>query len=141
MVLGPCALLLSVALIEPGWSQAKEQVPAQVIAAETRSERNWQAFWRNHLGDWRGRWTRYTPSGEIKETFATHAFLGQTQSKQKLFRRNTIGMQTDVPSGRSGNTTSKSTVKRMDLPIPPANRCVVLLWTTIHLSQNICLRV
>ena len=69
--LGSCALLFGFAGVDPAQSQANEIALEQVIPGETRSDRNWHAFWRNHLGDWRGRWTRYTPSGEVKETFAS----------------------------------------------------------------------
>ena len=88
MVLGPCALLLGVAMIEPGWSQAKGPVLEQVIPAETRSDRNWQAFWRHHLGHWRGRWTRYTPSGEVKETFASSRLFTADATQTEVVQTN-----------------------------------------------------
>ena len=30
---------------------------------------NWRHFWTHHIGAWRGRWTRYSPGGEILESF------------------------------------------------------------------------
>ena len=70
-VLGPCALLLGVAFVDPATSRETSTALEQIVPSETRSDRNWQAFWRHHLGDWRGRWTRYSPSGEVKETFSS----------------------------------------------------------------------
>ena len=32
-------------------------------------EKNWQNFITKHLRDWHGLWTRYSPSGEIIESF------------------------------------------------------------------------
>ncbi|MDJ0697629.1 DUF3598 family protein [Mastigocoleus sp. MO_188.B34] len=32
-------------------------------------ERNWQNFIANHMRDWHGIWTRYSPTGEIMESF------------------------------------------------------------------------
>ena len=32
-------------------------------------EQNWKNFTANHLRDWHGIWTRYTPEGEVKESF------------------------------------------------------------------------
>ena len=69
--LAPCALLLGVVLVEPVSRQATATALVQIVSAETPSDRNWQAFWRHHLGDWRGRWTRYFPTGELKETFTS----------------------------------------------------------------------
>ena len=87
-VLGPCALWLGVALAEPGWSQAQGPALEQIIPAETRSDRNWQAFWRHHLGDWRGSWTRYTPSGEVKETFASSRLFKANAAQTEVVQTN-----------------------------------------------------
>ncbi len=32
-------------------------------------DQNWKNFTANHLRDWHGIWTRYTPQGEVKESF------------------------------------------------------------------------
>ncbi|NEO44646.1 MAG: DUF3598 family protein [Moorea sp. SIO4A3] len=32
-------------------------------------DQNWKNFTANHLRDWHGIWTRYSPSGEVKESF------------------------------------------------------------------------
>ena len=70
-VLTPFAIWIGVGLVEPVRSQAEGQALQGIPDLTTRSNHNWQALWRHHLGDWRGRWTRYTPSGEVKETFAS----------------------------------------------------------------------
>jgi hypothetical protein len=41
----------------------------------TASTTNWNLFWQHHLGSWIGRWTRYSQTGEIQETFkSTRSF-------------------------------------------------------------------
>ena len=70
-VLTPCALCLCMACLEPGLSQQREATPDQLDSRSTLPNRNWAAFWRHHIGEWKGRWTRYTPSGDVKETFAS----------------------------------------------------------------------
>lgn len=37
--------------------------------ASHRADQNWQYFWDHHLGEWKGRWTRYSPDGTVVETF------------------------------------------------------------------------
>ena len=32
-------------------------------------DKNWKNFTANHLRDWHGIWTRYSPQGEVKESF------------------------------------------------------------------------
>ena len=71
LLLGPWALWLGVAGVEAGWSQSAVSAEEQVRPSKATTERNWHAFWRHHLGEWNGRWTRYTPTGGIKETFAS----------------------------------------------------------------------
>jgi len=96
MVFGPCAFFFSVALVEPSWSQVMVPAPQQVIPVETRSDQNWHAFWRHHLGDWRGRWTRYTPSGEVKETFVSSRLFTSNATKTEVVQEN----QYRYPDGR-----------------------------------------
>ena len=86
--LGSCALLFGFAGVDPVQSQANEIALEQVIPGETRSDRNWHAFWRNHLGDWRGRWTRYTPSGEVKETFASSRLFTANEARTEIVQTN-----------------------------------------------------
>ena len=43
--------------------------PAPSDQAVTAADRNWLAFWKKHLGQWHGRWTRYTPTGSVMESF------------------------------------------------------------------------
>ena len=39
------------------------------------STTNWNLFWQHHLGSWIGRWTRYSQTGEVQETFkSTRSF-------------------------------------------------------------------
>ena len=70
-VLAPSVVCLGVAWIEPALSQAQDHAQEHAARSSQPTDRNWHAFWRHHLGEWTGRWTRYTPSGEIKETFAS----------------------------------------------------------------------
>ena len=85
---GPFAFLLSVGLIDPCSAKPNETLREQAITAETRSDRNWKAFWRNHLGEWKGSWTRYTPSGKVKETFASSRRFTADEAKTKVVQTN-----------------------------------------------------
>ena len=85
---GSCAVLLGVALACPGWSHANETVLEQVIDAATPSNKNWQAFWENHLGEWKGSWTRYTPSGDVKETFASSRLFTANETRTEIVQTN-----------------------------------------------------
>lgn len=87
-VLGPCALLFGVGQIEPGWSQPRGPEQEQIIPAATGADRNWQEFWRHHLGDWRGSWTRYTPSGQVKETFSSSRLFTANAAQTEVVQRN-----------------------------------------------------
>ena len=86
--LAPCALLLGVVLVEPFSSQTNATALDQVVSAETRSNRNWQAFWTHHLGDWRGRWTRYIPTGEIRETFTSSRSFSANAAQTEVVQVN-----------------------------------------------------
>ena len=75
-VLGHSALLFGLAVVEPGLSRADGSARGSITTAaftteKQAAERNWHAFWNNHLGTWKGSWTRYTPEGGIKESFAS----------------------------------------------------------------------
>ena len=70
-ILAPCSLLLGLASGEKVWSQVEQPSLVRLAPAPTRSQSNWNSFWQHHLGQWKGSWTRYTPSGAIKETFAS----------------------------------------------------------------------
>ena len=75
-VLGHSALLFCLAFVEPSFSRADGSARKSIITAastteEQAAERNWHAFWNNHLGTWKGSWTRYTPEGDVKESFAS----------------------------------------------------------------------
>jgi len=92
-VLGHCTICLGVVCVEPGLSQpnglAREQITAAVITSEQQTtERNWHAFWRHHLGTWQGSWTRYTPDGDIKETFASTREFTANPAKTAIVQTN-----------------------------------------------------
>ena len=70
-ILGTGVIWLGAAVMEPSSGHTHSQGLEHLTPAETRSNRNWHSFWRNHLGEWTGTWTRYTPSGDVKETFAS----------------------------------------------------------------------
>ena len=92
-VLGHCTICLGVVCVEPGLSQpnglAREQITAAVITSEQQTtERNWHAFWRHHLGTWQGSWTRYTPDGDINETFASTREFTANPAKTAIVQTN-----------------------------------------------------
>ncbi len=75
-VLGHSALLFGLAVVETGLSRTDGSARGPITAAaftteEQAAERNWHAFWNNHLGIWKGSWTRYIPEGDVKESFAS----------------------------------------------------------------------
>ena len=91
--LGHFTLLLGVAFVAPGWSQAdglaQRQTTASAIATEGQTtERNWHAFWRYHLGTWQGRWTRYAASGDVKETFTSTRQFTAKEAKTDIVQVN-----------------------------------------------------
>ena len=64
------ATVLSEGLSESALDARREaSAPAPRDPAVTPADRNWRAFWSNHLGQWHGRWTRYTPTGSVMESF------------------------------------------------------------------------
>lgn len=88
VVAAPFALWMGVGVVQPAPSLAEDQAFNQESMVETRAKRNWQAFWRHHLGDWRGRWTRYLPSGEIKESFASSRLFSADPARQTITQVN-----------------------------------------------------
>ena len=92
-VLGHCTLWFGVAFVEPGLSQpdgsTHNQITAAVITTEEQTTQlNWHAFWRHHLGTWQGSWTRYTPDGDIKETFASTREFTANPAKTAIVQTN-----------------------------------------------------
>ena len=97
-------LLLVAALLSSAWEHAGGNSRGTAFAGElgearrqvfpaapsdqalTPVDRNWRAFWTNHLGQWHGRWTRYTSSGSVTESFRStrdfHADPSQTHIQQ-----------------------------------------------------------
>ena len=110
-VVGSCALGLGVALVQPGWSESQEPTRQQVDTTTQRSDRNWHAFWRHHLGEWRGQWTRYSPSGDVRESFASTRRFTADPGR-------TAGMQTNryrYGDGRSIEKTWSYTLQNHSL--------------------------
>ena len=92
-VLGHFTLCIGVVCVEPGLSQpdglAREQFAAAAITTEQKKTlRNWHSFWRHHLGTWKGRWTRYTPHGDIKEAFASTREFTANPAKTAIVQAN-----------------------------------------------------
>lgn len=84
--------LLGAALLASGLDLAAGDTPfGTALAAELRhagqavtpADRNWRAFWSRHLGLWHGRWTRYTPTGSVMESFrSTRDFKADPSQSQ-----------------------------------------------------------
>ncbi len=51
-------------------------------------ERNWQNFITNHLRDWHGIWTRYSPEGEVIESFQSLRSFRTNPEQTELFQTN-----------------------------------------------------
>lgn len=51
-------------------------------------EQNWQNFIKNHLRDWHGIWTRYSPEGEIIESFKSLRSFSTNPEQTELFQTN-----------------------------------------------------
>ncbi len=51
-------------------------------------ERNWNYF-TNHLRDWHGIWTRYTPQGDVKESFESLRSFKSNPEKTQIAHTNT----------------------------------------------------
>ena len=87
-LLGSCVLLLGVTGVAPGRSQSAGPAVEEVRPSQGKSERNWHAFWRHHLGEWTGSWTRYTPSGAVRETFASSRQFTADRSRTAITQVN-----------------------------------------------------
>lgn len=87
-VLAPFALWLGAGFIEPALTQTGNQELKQLNPSATHADRNWRAFWKHHLGDWRGSWTRYASSGKVKETFASSRLFRADPAKSEIVQVN-----------------------------------------------------
>ena len=92
-VLGHSALLFGLAVVEPGLSRADGSARGSITTAaftteKQAAERNWHAFWNNHLGTWKGSWTRYTPEGDIKESFASTRVFTANSATTEIVQNN-----------------------------------------------------
>lgn len=90
---GILIVMLSILSLNPGlWQAARgaEQQPTSISvpSQDTPNQRNWNAFWRHHLGTWNGRWTRYTPSGAIQETFKSSRQFTSNPNRTKVTQVN-----------------------------------------------------
>lgn len=92
-VLAHCTLVLGVNVGAPSWSHPNRSTLMQVSTSATSAtrqltDRNWHAFWRHHLGQWKGSWTRYTASGDIKETFASTRHFTANPARTDIVQNN-----------------------------------------------------
>ena len=60
----------------------------QETTTASASRRNWTNFWRHHLGEWHGRWTRYEPSGEVMESFESARHFTADAEHNEVHQRN-----------------------------------------------------
>ncbi|NEO91802.1 MAG: DUF3598 family protein [Moorea sp. SIO3G5] len=51
-------------------------------------EQNWKNFTANHLRDWHGIWTRYSPEGEIIESFQSLRSLRSNPEQTEIYQTN-----------------------------------------------------
>jgi hypothetical protein len=49
---------------------------------------NWNNFTDQHLHDWHGIWTRYTPTGEVKESFRSLRHFESNAEKTEIYQLN-----------------------------------------------------
>ena len=49
---------------------------------------NWNLFWQHHLGCWEGRWTRYSQTGEIQETFKSTRSFSANRERTEISQIN-----------------------------------------------------
>lgn len=87
-LLAPFALSLGLALDRPIRSQTQGEPLDQVATSPRHSDRNWHAFWQHHLGEWKRRWTRYAPAGEIEDTFLSSRSFITNPSRTKVVQVN-----------------------------------------------------
>ncbi|NEP34401.1 DUF3598 family protein [Moorena sp. SIO3B2] len=51
-------------------------------------EQNWKNFTVNHLRDWHGIWTRYSPEGEVKESFQSLRSFRSNPEQTEIYHTN-----------------------------------------------------
>ena len=81
------------AVVEPGLSRADGSARGPITTAaftteKRAAERNWHAFWNNHLGTWKGSWTRYTPKADVNESFASTREFTANSTKTEIVQNN-----------------------------------------------------
>ena len=87
-LLAPCALWLGVVSEGAARSQPSGQPLDQIATPQLHSNRNWDAFWHHHLGEWKGRWTRYKPSGDIEDSFLSSRSFTANASTSEVVQVN-----------------------------------------------------
>ena len=140
----PLVLGLVLALDSPTQSQTPGETLDQIAAATRPSDRNWHAFWQHHLGEWKGRWTRYAPSGEIEDTFLSTRSFTANPTRTEVVQVNRY----NYASGRSLKKEWRYTLKdhsRADGLTHPAyaamrglafnNGAAALLIPTLHTNK------
>ncbi len=51
-------------------------------------EQNWKNFTDQHLHDWHGIWTRYTPTGDVQESFRSLRRFQGSSGKTEIYHLN-----------------------------------------------------
>ncbi|MEH2182198.1 DUF3598 family protein [Nostoc sp.] len=64
-------------------------------------ERNWNYFTTNHLLDWHGIWTQYTPEGNVKESFQSLRSFKSNPEKTKIAHTNTYSYANSYANGEN----------------------------------------
>ncbi|WP_305764695.1 DUF3598 family protein [Brasilonema sennae] len=51
-------------------------------------DQNWKNFTTNHLGDWHGIWTKYSPQGEVAESFQSLRSFRSNSNETEIVQKN-----------------------------------------------------
>ncbi|MBP5977503.1 DUF3598 family protein [Brasilonema sp. CT11] len=51
-------------------------------------DQNWKNFTTNHLGDWHGIWTKYSPEREVTESFQSLRSFGSNPEETEIVQKN-----------------------------------------------------
>ncbi len=51
-------------------------------------EKNWQNFTANHLRDWHGIWTRYSPQGDVMDSFQSLRSFRSNLEQTEIYQTN-----------------------------------------------------
>jgi len=99
-------------------------------------ERNWNHC-TNHLRDWHGIWTRYTPQGNVKESFQSLRSFKMNPEKTKIAHTNTYMYTNGESKQESWEFFFSQIAYRMDFFTHHARRCedIFLLTVMLHGQQ------